>query len=430
MAKHVIKKNDDMTVEVTGAGSTWIVEKGVTLSGDWAFSNVHDNVSFEIRGSIVTTGYGVVSAAEDPDNAKDVLVSVESGGRILSDEIAVYFDGTGSSIENNGIIRSAANYGVYCFTGAGLDLTNNGKLIAEEDAAIRVDESQDFTIRNNGLLASHAVDSAAFAVSAAPTVRGLLVNGVGGRIEGRIEIDFNSTGDVTVINRGVIVAEGSSIALAAGDDRLVNRGEITGQILLYDGDDIVDLRGGKLVDARIDGGDGNDTYIIDGSGLDIFEYANDGKDTIKTTRSFGLGNLASDSIEILTALGRKNISLVGNDLANTLNGNSGNNTLSGGGGNDILAGFGGNDTLIGGAGADHFLFGKKGGDDRITLFELDADVIHLVAIPGIAVVDDLAGHIKSTEDGDAIIDLGNHGSITLHGIGVGSVDEVKFQIDL
>lgn len=430
MAKHVIKKSDSSNVEVTEAGSSWVVEKGVTLSGEWALSNTYDNVTFDIAGSLATSGYGVVSMADDPDDTTNVSVAVAGSGRVLVDEIAIYFDGTDASIDNSGIIRSASNYAVYCVAGAGIDIVNDGKLIAEEDMAIRIDEAPKFLIRNNGLLASHAAESMAFAVSARTTVEGKLINGADGRIDGKIEIDFNSPGDVTVINKGVIRAEGNSISLAEGDDHLVNRGEITGWIFLYGGDDVVDLRKGKLVDSRIDGGDGDDTYIVDGSGIDIFEFANSGKDTIKTTKSYGLGNLGSDSIETLTALGGKNISLIGNDLANTLTGNSGNNTLSGGGGNDILAGLGGNDTLTGGDGADHFLFGKNGGNDRITMFEIDTDVIHLVAVPGIATLDDLLGHIKSSKFGDAVIDLGKHGSITLDDIAVGSVDEVKFQIDL
>jgi Ca2+-binding RTX toxin-like protein len=426
MATHVIKKNQTTTVEVTESNSEWIVKKGVTLAGDWALSNTYDNVSFFIEGKVVTTGYGVVSSVDDPENADDISISVGASGRILADEIAVYFDGEGSSVENKGLIKSEGNIGIYFHADA--EIRNEGTVIAEENAAIYIEQSTEFLITNNGLLAGGGSD--AIALSAKTTAQGKLINGPDGRIEGKVKIDFQSTGDVTLINKGEISANGDSITFGAGDDRIVNRGEITGRIYLYGGDDTVDLRGGALIDSWVEGGAGDDTYFVDGTAVDLRESSNSGNDTIKTTGSYALGNLGTDSFETLTAIGKKNIGLVGNNQANALNGNIGKNTLSGGSGSDTLAGHGGDDTLSGDAGADHFLFHRNGGDDTITDLDFNADVIHIVAIPGIVTPDDLLSHFTSASNGDAIIDLGRHGSIRLAGINVGSVDEIEFQIDL
>jgi Ca2+-binding RTX toxin-like protein len=430
MAKHVIKKSYTDNVDITDDHSTWVVAKSVTLSGNWALANTHDDVTLQIQGKLITSGYGIVSMAEDPDDADDTSVIVDKGGRILADEIAVYFDGTGSSINNSGVIRSANNIAVYCFDGADVDITNTGQMIAELDTAIRISWSPEFAIRNDGLIASHTSGGSVSAISAMATVRGQVINGEEGRIDGRIEIDFNSIADITIVNRGAISAELDSISLAAGDDHFVNRGTITGRVHLFDGDDTADLRGGTFINSWVDGGDGDDTYLVDGTGVKIRELMDSGNDTIRTTGSYALGNLTTDYIETLTAIGTKNVALVGNDLANGLNGNSGKNKLSGEGGSDTLAGYGGNDSLTGGDGADHFMFHKKGGNDTILEFDFNADVIHLVGIPGIVTEDDLASRFTAAKNGDAVIDFGVHGSIRLAGIGVGSVDEIEFQIEL
>ena len=74
-----------------------------------------------------------------------------------------------------------------------------------------------------------------------------------------------------------------------------------------------------------------------------------------TSMSFVLPGWALD----VTAQGKANISLTGNDLDNTIIGNVGKNTIAAGGGNDRVNGGSGNDTLTGGQGQDAFLFTTK-----------------------------------------------------------------------
>jgi len=68
--------------------------------------------------------------------------------------------------------------------------------------------------------------------------------------------------------------------------------------------------------------------------------------------------------------------LDGND---TLTGGAGNDTIDGGAGADIITGGAGNDNLTGGSGADTFVFAPNFGQDTITDFAPDVDVIEFAA---------------------------------------------------
>ncbi len=97
------------------------------------------------------------------------------------------------------------------------------------------------------------------------------------------------------------------------------------------------------------GGAGNDTYLVDNANTLVVEKANEGKDTVLSSISYGLG----DNVENLTLTGTAAINGVGNSQDNLLAGNIANNTLTGGAGNDIYEwGRGqGSDTVVDGVGA-------------------------------------------------------------------------------
>jgi Ca2+-binding RTX toxin-like protein len=125
---------------------------------------------------------------------------------------------------------------------------------------------------------------------------------------------------------------------------------------------------------RMEGGTGNDTYIVNSIGDVVFENAAEGIDTVISSISYNLGvnleNLVLSGIGNITGAGNTlNNSVTGNDKVNILNGLGGNDTIYGEGGNDrligdlgddILCGGSGNDTLTGGNGFDRFAFGTPG----------------------------------------------------------------------
>jgi serralysin len=149
-----------------------------------------------------------------------------------------------------------------------------------------------------------------------------------------------------------------------GNDHLIGLG---GNDTLDDGGDGINL---------LEGGAGDDRYIVASSADTIVELAGQGHDTVETSlATFAL----PDNVEDLTTTGN-NVSFAGNELNNVIrllggsggsvDGRAGDDTLIGGAGNDVLSGGYGNDTLngglgsdelAGGGGADHFVFATTAG---------------------------------------------------------------------
>lgn len=140
------------------------------------------------------------------------------------------------------------------------------------------------------------------------------------------------------------------------------------------GDDTLDGVAGGF--DTMQGGQGNDTYIVTGGNQVVDEAADngDGIDEVKSSVNFSLSNPARvlGNVENLTLVGAAIVG-IGNDLDNRITGNaqdnflsgdSGNDTMDGGAGNDIVNGDGGNDVLDGGAG-DDTVNGGSGNDTLI-----------------------------------------------------------------
>ena len=112
------------------------------------------------------------------------------------------------------------------------------------------------------------------------------------------------------------------------------------------GDDI--LIGGDGVANQLQGGAGNDRYIVTTSDS-IVELASEGTDTVETTlTSFMLGA----NVENLIFTGTGAFTGSGNGLDNAITGGAANDLLTGGAGADTLTGGDGDDVIRGGAGVD------------------------------------------------------------------------------
>lgn len=123
------------------------------------------------------------------------------------------------------------------------------------------------------------------------------------------------------------------------------------------GNDTLDGGVGGYVDT-MDGGTGNDTYIVDNAGDVVIDAS--GTDTVIATYNYSVTYTLADGIENLTFLEDASYYAArignGNGLDNLITGNSKDNTINGGTGNDTIAGGLGNDTLTGGGGQDVFVF--------------------------------------------------------------------------
>ncbi|HYC98332.1 calcium-binding protein [Brevundimonas sp.] len=108
----------------------------------------------------------------------------------------------------------------------------------------------------------------------------------------------------------------------------------------------------------LQGGVGNDTYVVAVAGDTIIEYAGEGTDTVET---FLTSYTLKAHLENLTFASSSG-SGYGNAVANRMQGATGADTLYGLDGDDVLLGGAGNDRLVGGNGVDT-LTGGLGGDE-------------------------------------------------------------------
>ncbi|TAH10599.1 MAG: hypothetical protein EAZ11_11760, partial [Curvibacter sp.] len=131
----------------------------------------------------------------------------------------------------------------------------------------------------------------------------------------------------------------------AGADNLVGTAGVD-TLNGFGGNDTLD--GGAGAD-RMFGGLGDDTYIVNESGDQLFELANEGTDTVRSQISWTLGA----NLENLTLTGTSAIRGTGNAQNNVLTGNSGANVLTGGAGDDTyVVGTGDSTVEVAGGGSD------------------------------------------------------------------------------
>ena len=112
--------------------------------------------------------------------------------------------------------------------------------------------------------------------------------------------------------------------------------------------------------------------------------------------------------------------LTGTGLGEILIGRNGSaDTISGLDGNDVLIGGSGNDQLSGGAGSDRFLFQAGSGQDIITDFTPNQDLIELIGIPGITNFDQL----NFTSQGNGVlVQLDGGNTIFVQNVSVANLD--------
>jgi Ca2+-binding RTX toxin-like protein len=235
------------------------------------------------------------------------------------------------------------------------------------------------SVANSGAIDSHGNASQAGILLSSGTGNRILNSGTvtAHHADGRAVFLGTLAGQANkLINHGTLTAPVNAVLGLAGNETVINRGIVNGDVVLGAGNDIFDGRHGQL-NSAVHGGVGDDTFIVNDPDIALVELDGEGTDLVKAASGFTL----PDFIENLTLLGGGNHRGIGNDLANTIAGNLGDNVLGGrlgndtisggdgddraygGGGNDSLLGDDGHDTLAGGLGADRLEGGD--GDDRL-----------------------------------------------------------------
>ena len=106
------------------------------------------------------------------------------------------------------------------------------------------------------------------------------------------------------------------------------------------------------------GGTGDDTYYINAIGDVIYEYINEGVDTVYVSSSYTLGANLENAVLTGSLLSQ----LIGNSLNNYITGNSSDNVLTALDGNDTLDGGAGSDSMYGGKGDDVYILTNQYAD--------------------------------------------------------------------
>ena len=308
-------------------------------------------------------------------------VVIGETGFVMGKTAAIRLDTTASGTGKNVV----DNHGtVFSLTGIGISAGNSGNSISNSGTI----NAQD------GVVAGSATTDSNNAVYNTGTILGglnavhLYGDGALLRNSGLIAVDVGfavtlsatANGMTKLINSGIITCGTTAISGSLGTDWIENNGVIGGRILLQEGDDTYDGRGGGSVTGQIELGAGNDAFygssgreFVDGGtendwmdgglGDDVLE-GGDGIDTaafsgpvaaianLASGKATGHGTDALNGIENLSG-GSGADQFTGNDKPNTLSGNAGNDWLDGGGSDDILDGGEGIDTVAftGSAGA-------------------------------------------------------------------------------
>jgi len=187
-------------------------------------------------------------------------------------------------------------------------------------------------------------------------------------------------------------------------------------------------------------GDGNDIVYGDGGNDSIGGGV--GNDTINALAGndvvYGGKGAASVSADSITGGdgrdtvygGAGNDSINGDAGTDVLYGGDDNDVIDGGAGNDSIYGGTGDDTLTGGAGADRFSFGASHGDDVITDFSAEDDLLVLAnTVTDFASAADVqAAATATTVDGatGVLINTGGGDSVFLVGLTVGDLAGLSY----
>jgi len=292
---------------------------------------------------------------------------------------------------------------------------------------------------NNDRIVGNAGDNQLDGALGADVLRGLGGNDV---------YYVDQTGDVVEEAAGAgndLVYATGSFTLSAGSEVEViamqvangtTASTLTGNELnniIFGNNGINTLNGGAGADI-LTGFAGNDSYVVDNLGDIIIEEIDSGSDSILTSIDWQLtGGLSVERLATANAQGTTPLSLIGNELANTIEGNAGNNFLDGGAGADTASGGAGNDTYVVDSAAD--VVNEAGGSDYDIVYStVDYTLAANQAVEALAARDVSAttalaltgnnlGNTIAGNNGANVLD-GKGGSDTL--IGFGGADTFAF----
>ena len=175
----------------------------------------------------------------------------------------------------------------------------------------------------------------------------------------------------------VIAGSGAATVIGDAGDNVITGGTASDYLIGGAGNDT--LAGGTGAANALQGGSGDDIYIVSVAQDSVLEYAGEGTDTVRTALS---SYTLRANLERLVYTGTGSFTGTGNAADNELTGGSGNDTLDGGLGNDAMTGGLGDDVYIVDALGDQIVELAGGGTDTIrtalSSYTLGSEVERLV----------------------------------------------------
>lgn len=392
MSKYVKTESSTDTWQIDESGQTWTLGKNAMIEvTDQTAIDVgvaFDDNTIRLKGDIVAAGTGTGVEM----HGEDTVLRVARSSRIEAN-VGIIGNST------NGIVRNAGEIAGDAY-GAVLDkpmeLINRGEITG-----------------NIGIAAASGSE---------------IHNLEGARIEGSSYGIYVVDDEVTLIeNHGIIRSDDKAIVVAGGaadsGSTLINTGKIVGDVLFGAGSDWIDSQAGRIK-GMVDGGNGDDTYVVGKHSGQLNESYDNGWDEIRSTRNVSL----EANFEGITLLGKKSVDATGNDAANEIFGNAGDNVIRGEAGDDFLGGGKGDDQLFGGADADDFVFHDGDAQDRVMDFDITQDQVALLDF-GFDTFDEIAP-LMSQHGADTWISLGGGDRLILENVAMGDLTEEMFKFDL
>lgn len=346
--------------------------------------------------SIINNGEIVGLGDDGIDGSGSNFTLVNNG--TVSGRFGVYYTGINSGnvvIINHGDISATVGAGVTLAIGGSGVIANHGTL---GNGVVMSSDTGVMTLENTGTITA---DAAGVAIQGANLLFGdRLINA--GDIFGQVSLGSGNTG---VVNTGFIAGD---LALGAGADRYrsATTGSVGGTILGEGGDDTIrgadgeDIISGGADRDLLTGGRGDDSLAGD-AGNDVLQ-GGDGDDILD-----GLND--ADSL----FGGRGDDVVRGGDGVDVLSGGRDDDNLDGGLGDDTIAGGRGDDTITGNAGRDTYVFRPGDGDDVVTFFADTLDRVNLSDFDFTGFADMLTEATLSAVAGGVRIDFDTGDSLTL-----------------
>ncbi|HEX8232070.1 MAG TPA: calcium-binding protein [Caulobacteraceae bacterium] len=365
-------------ITFTSASQTWTVTEGVTVAANTgnAAVSTFDDAALANYGTLVSDEGAAVRF-----DGESCLLMNDDGGNVMG-ETGVLVNAYGGDIVNDGSISGHTFGGVhFSATSEFGSVTNSGSIMGWFQGIYIESETGKTSISNSGEITGHNQGIAQ--IGDAPTVvfnSGLIAStavGIGGASI------YAQAGRMTVFNEGTLSGD---VRLADRGDRIVNNGEIYGEVDLGAGNDRFSGPRG-LVDGVVSGGAGADT-LLGGVNADRFSGGADA--------------------DLLDGLAGEDV-LTGGGGGDVVRGGAGADTLLGGAGDDRVRGEAGDDLLRGGAGQDVFVFDRRGGSDTVDGFggqdQLDFSEFGYTAEQIIDLAEQIGGDVLITLDTDESVRL-------------------------